>query len=434
MNINTVTVIGANGAMGSTVGAIFASFGNAKVYMVARDIDKAREGVKKAIHSVKADGIAGNLIPVDYSSLAECVSQSDLIFESTVEDLSIKMDVMKLIVDHLHANTLVCTGSSGLSITKLAELLPEHLRSNCFGAHMFNPPYSMPLCELILTKYSTRALVSDFKSYLTEKLLRMVVEVADSPAFLANRIGFWLINEAMRRAEENKDRGGIDYIDAILGGYTGRSMAPLVTADFVGLDIHKAIVDNLYFNTQDYAHAAFALPAFAQDLIEKGLLGRKSKAGLYKMVTTDEGLKKLAVYDVATGTYREARKYTFPFTEKMVAAFHSGDYLTGFSALVTDRSFEAELCLEFLLHYIIYSFVTAKAVGDSIHSADDVMATGFNWCPPLALANALTAVCDVKELVKERIPAVYSAVDIGMLWDTSAKSTYDYRQYFRAVR
>ena len=38
MKIKTVTVLGANGTMGTNVSAIFASFGNAKVYMVSRDL------------------------------------------------------------------------------------------------------------------------------------------------------------------------------------------------------------------------------------------------------------------------------------------------------------------------------------------------------------------------------------------------------------
>lgn len=45
--------------------------------------------------------------------------------------------------------------------------------------------------------------------------------------------------------------GGVDYIDAIIGPFTGCSMAPITTADFVGLDVHKTIVDNLYELTDD---------------------------------------------------------------------------------------------------------------------------------------------------------------------------------------
>ena len=87
MNIKTVTVIGANGTMGCNVSAIFASFGNAKVYMVSRDMEKSKKAAIKAGISVKASSIMNNLIPADYSMLDQCVSQSDLVFESVAENL-----------------------------------------------------------------------------------------------------------------------------------------------------------------------------------------------------------------------------------------------------------------------------------------------------------------------------------------------------------
>ncbi|MCL2163761.1 MAG: 3-hydroxyacyl-CoA dehydrogenase family protein [Oscillospiraceae bacterium] len=444
--IKTVTQIGANGAMGRNVSAIFASFGNAKVYMVSRSLNKSKKAVEKAVSSVRAESILKNLIPVDYSSLSECVGRSDLVFESVTEDISIKSDILKSISGALSESTIICTGTSGLSVTKLAETLPEHLRANYYGVHMFNPPYSMPLCEFCRTKYSSASLATNFKDYLERKLFRTVVEVSDSPAFLANRIGFAFINEAMLHAQKYKDRGGIDYIDAILGGFTGRSMAPLVTSDFVGLDIHKMIVDNIYANTQDYAHETFALPEFAQKLIDRDALGRKTNGGLYKMETQDNSsgnsssispkarVKRLTVYDVATDVYRDKKNYDFPFAKKMISSFRTGDYSSGFYSLINDGSFEAELCLSFLLKYIVYSLVTAQTVGGGAHSADAVMAEGFNWCPALAVIDALSAIQNVAELIKTRIPSISEAADIDSLLAGVEKSAYDYRQYFKAVK
>lgn len=54
------------------------------------------------------------------------------------------------------------------------------------------------------------------------------------------------MNEALQYAERYADNGGIDYVDALLGPFTGRTMPPITTADFTGLDVHKAIVDNIY--------------------------------------------------------------------------------------------------------------------------------------------------------------------------------------------
>lgn len=432
--IKTITVIGATGTMGANIAGIFASFGDARVYCVARDIDKVKRTIPRIIKSVKADGIAKNLIPADFSMLEQCVAESDLVFESAVEDMEIKKELAERIGKVLRADAISCTGTSGLSITALAECYPERFRSRFFGIHMFNPPYNMSLCEFIPTKYSDETIAESMKEYLTRILRRTVVVVKDAPAFLGNRIGFQFINEALQYAEKYADNGGIDYIDAILGSFTGRAMAPIVTSDFVGLDVHKAIVDNVYANTADYARNTFVLPGYVQKLITENKLGRKSGAGLYQLVRYDNGLKRQTVYDIKTGLYRDHIPYVFPFADKMKKYIAEGDYSNAIETLVNNRSLEAEICLSFLLKYVVYSLYTAQQVGYSIDAADDVMATGFNWCPPLALCQVLSTVVEVKKLVKERLPEICENIDVDGLFDEIKPSKYDYRPYFKSGR
>lgn len=435
MNIRTVTVVGANGTMGCNVSGIFASFGDAKVYMVSRDIDKSKKAVTRAVASVRAGSIARNLIPADYSILEDCVRASDLVFECTAENLAVKLDVTKRIAAALPVHTVACSGTSGLSVTRLAECFPEDLRANYMGVHMFNPPYSMSLCEIIPTKYTSRPVFEETKEYLAKKLFRTVVEVKDSPAFLGNRIGFQFINEAMQYANQFKDNGGIDYIDAILAPYTGRAMAPLTTSDFVGLDVHQAIVDNLYQNTFDYAHETFSLPEFAKELIEKGALGRKTRGGLYKTESHENRVKRVLVYDVASHSYRDKNRYVFPYAEKMVSELRVGNYQSALSALICNHSIEAQICLEFMLKYIVYSLTATEAVGYDIHAADDVMAAGFNWCPPLAMIEALATVTDFRVLLMDRLDkSTLGAVDVDHLLARIEPSKYDYRLFFKSVK
>lgn len=434
MNINTVTVVGCTGTMGANVAGIFASFGNAKVYCLGRDIEKVRKTLPKTVQSVRADAIAKKLIPADFSMLEQCVYESDLIFESSKEDMIIKKDIASRVAAAMREDAVSCTGTSGLSITELAECYPEKLRGRFFGVHMFNPPYSMSLCEFIQTQYSDKSLAEELKSYLSNSLIRTVVEVKDSPAFLANRIGFQLINEALQYAEQYKDNGGIDYIDAILGTFTGRAMPPLTTCDFVGLDVHKAIVDNVYSHTNDYAHETFALPSFVEKLIADGKLGRKSNAGLYQLIRYDNGLKRLTVYDINSNYYRDTLPYAFPFADKMKKHFFSGNYQLSFERLVNNHSLEAEICLAFLLKYLIYSLHATKEVGYTIQSADDVMATGFNWCPPLAMYQAISSATNVPALIKKRLPEICKKIDVDLLLADVEPSKYDYRPYFRSGR
>ena len=90
MIIKTVTVLGANGTMGKNVSAIFASFGNADVYMVSRSMEQSQKAVEEASMLVKADSIRKRLIPITYDALSEAVEKSDLVFESVAENIEIK--------------------------------------------------------------------------------------------------------------------------------------------------------------------------------------------------------------------------------------------------------------------------------------------------------------------------------------------------------
>lgn len=433
LNIKTVTVLGANGTMGTNVSAIFASFGGAKVYMVSRDLEKSKAAVLRAGKTVKADSIAANLIPADYSMLEACVKESDFVFESAAENLEIKKDLHGRVAKALKPGAITSTGSSGLSIKTLAECYPENLRDMFFGVHFFNPPYQLTLCELMASPYSNQAVYADLKAYLANTLYRTVAESKDFPAFLGNRIGFYFINEALIYAERYQDQGGVDYIDAILGSFTGRSMAPITTADFVGLDVHKAIVDNIYELTNDYVHDMFVLPAYVQKLIDEKKLGRKSGDGLYKLEKLEDGTKRHLVYDIKTGALREAAKYNFPFAAQMKALFKDGNYDDAFRVLINDESQEAQLCLGFLLRYIVYSLYIAENVGFELPVADDVMATGFTWCPPFAMMEALARVCDLGQLMKAKLaPEVIGAIDIDAILAMNIKSKYDYRTYFKA--
>lgn len=278
-----MTIVGANGTMGRNMAGIFAAFGNARVYLISREKEESEKAVEEACESVRSGSIRGNLVPMDYSGLEACVSSSDLVLESVSEDWEIKKSVTERIAAAVtrvkHREILCGTSSSGLPVTKLAEVFPEGLRKHYYGIHMFNPPYTMTLCELVLTKYSSVNLTKELSAYLSGRLYRTVVEVQDMPAFLANRIGFQFINQALLCAEKYRLQGGIDYMDAVLGPFTGRMMAPLMTADFVGLDVHKAIVDNVYQNTEDFLHSSFRMPDYANTLVFEGKYGRKTGGG-----------------------------------------------------------------------------------------------------------------------------------------------------------
>ena len=108
---------------------------------------------------------------------------------------------------------------------------------------------------------------------LAHEIGRKVIVTRDRPAFVGNRVGFKVLNECAQLSEEH----GVAFIDYVVGPHTGRAMAPLATIDLVGWHVHKAIVDNVYANTEDEAHAAFRMPSFMEERRQaQGRLGDKT--------------------------------------------------------------------------------------------------------------------------------------------------------------
>lgn len=430
MNIKTVTVLGANGTMGRNVSAIFASYGSAKIYMICRDKKKAETATKQAYNSIKSESIESHLIPCVYDDLDRCIKDSDLIFESLSEDFDVKMTMYKRIKPYLKENAIIATGTSGLSITKLAKVFEE--KSNqFFGIHMFNPPYNLTLCELITHSELQKELANTLEYYLEHILNRTVVLVKDTPSFLGNRIGFYFINEAMKLAEDNQDQGGIDYIDSILGCFTGRNMPPLATADFVGLDVTKSIIDYIYKETNDDFCDSFESTDYLNCLVANGELGRKVNKGLYYY---DKDRKLKFVYDIKQNNYRLANNYQFYFSNEMIKNISIGNYKLAILILLNDESHEAKLCKIMLLKYIIYSLKISYEVTNNISSCDDAMATGFSWIPPISLINLLGGISVVKELSKKYLDNRFNAIinDKKLLEKLPDISQYDYRPYLKA--
>ncbi|MDE5018799.1 3-hydroxyacyl-CoA dehydrogenase NAD-binding domain-containing protein, partial [Francisella tularensis subsp. holarctica] len=76
----------------------------------------------------------------------------------------------KKISSHIKENAILASNTSGLSITNLAQVLPENLKVNVCGVHFFNPPRYMPLVELIPHADTKSEIFDKLETFLVEKL------------------------------------------------------------------------------------------------------------------------------------------------------------------------------------------------------------------------------------------------------------------------
>ena len=408
--IKTITIIGANGTMGAQCGGLFAGFAQTKVFMLSRSLEKSKEGIEKAVRTIKTDTIRQRLIPGTYENdLHKSLFSSDFILETLPEDYHLKKEIYRKITGKIKPGTIISTCSSGLSIEELSKTFNKFEKRNFFGVHFFNPPYKMILCELVSQPESDQKVMMEFSEYLKKVLLRAVVLTKDTPGYIANRIGFQLMNEIAQFSEKYKNIGGISLLDQLIGRYTGRVMAPLATLDFIGLDIYKAIVDNLYKNTYDHAHLTFKLPSYIDKLVSEKKLGKKSGEGLFKYGMSPEGKNEIFVYNISKDSYEPYKEIRISFVEKTKQRIFSGDYLAAMRIIKEEKGFEANIVRHFMARYISYALSLVGEVVDSKEMVDMAMAYGFNWVPPSALVDFLggakAAIIFIKS-AKLPVPAV----------------------------
>lgn len=428
MKINNVAIFGGNGTIGSLMGGLIAGFGNANIYLISRDKKKLDDNLlNKIYNSIKSDSIKDRIIPCDYDEAKTILNKCDWIFESVAEDYNIKESVYKIADEFAKKDAIITTGTSGLSINKLAEVLSPERREFFFCTHFFNPPYHMTLCEIIPTKFTNLELLNKFKEYLSSKLLRTTISSKDKAAFIANRIGFKLMNELLLLADKYKNKGGINYIDDLFTGYTGRNMPPLATIDFVGLDIHKAIVDNIYNQTNDEFKKDFLLPDWFNELVNGNVLGNKTGKGLFNM-------KENLVLDINSKTYLTKKEYKPKEILEIEELISIGEYSKAYKKLLDRTIEETRIVVKILIEYIIYAIYIGKYTADEIQECDDAMATGFGWCPPIALKDLIDEVGNFKELCKEYIgDDILKKYDLYDTIDNLPKSKYDYKKYIKAI-
>jgi len=406
-SIRKIVVLGANGTMGSSSGAVFAAAGIPTTFL-ARTLEKAEAGRARAEQMTKGKASPEKIRCGTYESDLEAeLAEADLVFEAVSEDPACKREMFQAVDKLRRPDAIVATVSSGLSITGMCADLSDSFKQHFVGIHLFNPPTLIVGCELIAHARTDPGVVAVVREFLARVLGREVVECSDTPAFAGNRLGFKVLNEVAQLAEEH----GVAFMDQLIGSHTGRALPPLATIDLVGWDVHKAIVDNLWAKTHDTAHATFQLPAYMQRGIDRGHLGRKTrdKGGFFRVEGKGAEAKHF-VLDPRSGDYRplaEVAPPVPPFVERMKTAIRSGNgtgYRVAMEVLCTADAPEAALLRKVLLGYISYGLGLVGEVVERPRDIDRIMGFGFNWAPPSVLVDAIGPGRTIVMLEKAKLP------------------------------
>jgi 3-hydroxyacyl-CoA dehydrogenase len=436
--INRVAVLGA-GTMGARIAAHFANAGvptylldivptdaTARNKIAAAGLDAARKSKPAAFMepSLARFVTVGNFED-DLKKLADV----DWIIEAVVENLDLKRALLKKVEAVRKPGTIITTNTSGLPVGKIAEGFSDDFRRSWFGTHFFNPPRYMRLLELIPTPDADRALIDAVSHFCDTRLGKGVVLAKDTPNFIGNRIGTFSVLNVMRLMQEMDLT--IEEVDALTGQAVGwpRS-ATFRTIDLVGLDILGHVVGNMTSNVKD-ERSDLRLPDFFNKMLERKLLGDKTKAGFYKknvgrtLLSAESGQEddRLAL-DWKTLEYHPRQKPKFAALEMAKNIEDTGARLR--TLLGLDAPQKPDKAGAFLWAALsdlwTYSANRVPEISDSVVEIDRAMRLGFNWeLGPFELWDAAGVEITVARMKKEGKPV---AANVEKLLAAGQKSWY----------
>jgi 3-hydroxyacyl-CoA dehydrogenase len=427
--IEKVAVLGA-GTMGSRIAAHLANAGVRSYLLdivppgVAADAgpavrnriaDSGLEGARKSKPAAFMEPGASRLVTTgNFDDHLGLLGECDWIIEAVVENLDLKRALLRKVEAVRKPGTIVTTNTSGLPVHSIAESFSADFRRNWFGTHFFNPPRYMRLLEIIPTPESDPAAIESVAQFCSVRLGKGIVYAKDTPNFIANRIGCFSVVNIVRLMQEFGF--SIEDVDALTGSAIGfPKSATFRTMDMVGLDVLGHVVRNAKRMAPVLAGSGEAamldergdldLPDFYDQMIERKLLGDKTRAGFYKKERGPEGEKRLAL-DWRTLEYRPAQRPKFPSLEMAKTVDSLGErvrMLTGFGGEKLDKA--GEFLWTALSEVFTYSANRIPEISDNVVEIDRGMRMCFNWeMGPLELWDAVGVEASVARMKKEGKP------------------------------
>jgi 3-hydroxybutyryl-CoA dehydrogenase len=269
-----IAVVGA-GLMGHGIAQVFALAGH-DVTLTDADaptLASARDRILVNLRDIGDDVTAVERVGA-CAGLAEAVAEADFVVEAVREDLGVKQQLFADIERSARPDAILASNTSVIPITAIMGGLEN--RARALGTHWWNPPYLVPLVEVIGTEWTAPAVI-DFALKLHADIGKTPVHVKkDVPGFVGNRLQHALWREAISLVEN--DICDAETVDTVIKAAFGRRLAvlgPLENADLVGTDLTLAI-------HRTVLPAIDARPGpspYLEKLVAQGKLGMKSGEG-----------------------------------------------------------------------------------------------------------------------------------------------------------
>lgn len=281
MTIKNVTILG-SGLMGNGLAQVFAMDSDTKVILRSRSakddpLKPVQDNLKllvskEALTQTEAELILSRISFTD--DLESAVKNADLIVECVVENMEIKQNLFRDIEPLCKPNAILATNTSVMSITEIASKTKDKTR--VIGTHFWNPPYLIPLVEVIKGEETSLEVMDITYDYLKKIGKKPVKCMKDVPGFIANRLQHAIWREALSIVENGiADPATVDEALRYGPGLRWPILGILENADMIGLDLSYNIQNYIVKYLED-SHTPSAL---LKQLVDQGDLGFKTGKG-----------------------------------------------------------------------------------------------------------------------------------------------------------
>jgi 3-hydroxyacyl-CoA dehydrogenase len=193
---------------------------------------------------------------------------------------------------------------------------------------------------------------------------------------VANRIGVYSLLYVIRVMT---DLGlTVEAVDQLTGRVIGHpKSASFRTADLVGLDTLVDVANNVYNGVpDDEKREIFKAPDLIKQMIDRKLLGEKTKQGFYKKTKDAEGNRVILSLDFNTLEHSPQEKVK-------LASLETAKTISGTSEKIKSLYYAEDIGGEFTFRTVtetlIYSANRIPEIADDIVNVDNAMKWGYAW-------------------------------------------------------
>jgi 3-hydroxybutyryl-CoA dehydrogenase len=215
-------------------------------------VQDASSEARATVHSRVAANLARLGLPDEaleritvHQDLADALEGAAFVFEAAPEDVALKVRLVEEITSMVPPDVILASNTSSMPV---AVYTPRAIHSErVIGTHFWNPPYLIPLVEVVQGEHTSAETVARTMDVLSAAGKLPVHVRKDVPGFVANRLQHALWREAMSIVQHGiADAETVDLCVKNSFGLRLAVMGPLETADLGGLDlalnIHEQIL------------------------------------------------------------------------------------------------------------------------------------------------------------------------------------------------